>query len=274
MANLFFVGCASHRLNLGVKTILTSYSPFIDRIIGYMCLLRTIKGRAALHKHTNLSPLLCNATCWSSTREMVSRYFELLKIDSVSNIVPHELQLSPAENQSGIALLKILDDLNFITKTFQDEDLHIFMIRDYLDCAISVYSELEQHCGPTSQIVEDQEFESAVVKIQRWQTGGEVFALTKKEKRSVCHLQQIAIHSDNGPDEPNANIVASSELQAAFQAIKKRKLVKFHEAEKFIDLRFICPTSKFYERQFSVSGFAYTKNCQGLLPVNLEMQLF
>jgi hypothetical protein len=25
-------------------------------------------------------------------------------------------------------------------------------------------------------------------------------------------MQQIAIHSDNGPDEPNTNIVASSEL--------------------------------------------------------------
>jgi hypothetical protein len=97
-------------------------------------------------------------------------------------VVPHELQLSPAENQLGIALLKILDDLDVITKTFQDQDLHIFMIRDYLDCAISVYSELEQHCGPTSQIVEDQEFESAVVKIQQWQTGWEMFALTKKEK--------------------------------------------------------------------------------------------
>ena len=99
MANLFFVGCASHRLNLGVKTILSSYSLLIDRIIGYMCFLRTIKGRDALRKHTNLSPLLCNATCWSSTREMVCRYFELLKIESVSNILPDELQLSPAENR-------------------------------------------------------------------------------------------------------------------------------------------------------------------------------
>jgi hypothetical protein len=141
-------------------------------------------------------------------------------------------------------------------------------------CNFSIFRARAALWAPTSQIVEDQEFGSAFVKIQRWQTGGEVFALTKKEKRSVCHLQQIAIHSDNGPDEPNANIVASSELQAAFQTIKKRKLVKFHEAEKFIDLRFIRPTNNVCERQCSVSGFANTKNCQGLLPVNLEMQLF
>ena len=243
MANLFFVGCASHRLNLGVKTILSSYSLLIDRIIGYMCFLRTIKGQAALRKHTNLSPLLCNATRWSSTREMVCRYFELLKIESVSNIVPDELQLSPAENRSGNALLKILDDLNTITKTFQDEDLHVYDSRLSRLCNFSIFR-------ARSQIAEDQEFESAVVKIQRWQQGGEVFALTKKEIQSVSHLRSINIHSDNESDEPNTNTLASSELQAAFQAIKKRKMIKLQDVETFIDLRFIRPTSKIYERQF------------------------
>ena len=69
--------------------------------------------------------------------KIVCRSFELLKIESVSNIVPDELQLSPAESQSGITLLKVLDDLNIITQTFQCEDLHMFMIRDYLDCTIT-----------------------------------------------------------------------------------------------------------------------------------------
>jgi hypothetical protein len=78
---------------------------------------------------------------------VVCRYVELLKIESASNIVPAELQVSPAENRFGISLLKFLDDLNTITRTFQDEDLHIFMIMDYADCAIKVCPELEQHCG-------------------------------------------------------------------------------------------------------------------------------
>jgi hypothetical protein len=81
---------------------------------------------------------------------MICRSFELLKIESVSIIVSDDLQLSPAESQSGITPLKILDDLNIITKTFHYEDLHMFMIRDYRDCAITVYSELEQQHGPTS----------------------------------------------------------------------------------------------------------------------------
>jgi hypothetical protein len=97
-----------------------------------------MKGQAVPCKHASVSPLLSNATCWSSKREMACKYFELLKIESVSKIVPVELQLSPAENQSGITLLKILDDLNIIIKTFQDEDLHMFMIRNYLDCAIRI----------------------------------------------------------------------------------------------------------------------------------------
>ena len=101
-----------------------------------------------------------------------------------------------------------------------------------------------------------------------------MFALTKKEIQSVSHLRSINIHSDNESDKANTNTLASSELQAAFQAIKKRKMSKLQDVETFIDLRFIRPTSNICERQFSVSGFAYTKNRQGLLPVNLEMQLF
>ena len=42
----------------------------------------------------------------------------------------------------------------------------------------------------------------------------------------------------------------------------------------YIDVRFIRPTGNKCERQFSVAGFAFTKNRQRLLPINLEMQLF
>jgi hypothetical protein len=54
-AHLYFVGCASHRLNLGVKIVLQSYSWIIDRIHAVMVALRLLKAREALRKYTTLS---------------------------------------------------------------------------------------------------------------------------------------------------------------------------------------------------------------------------
>jgi hypothetical protein len=75
--------------------------------------------------------------------------------------------------------------------------------------------------------------------------------------------------NEDGSNTDNAETI--SELHAVIRRIKKRKIVQ--QSEKYLDLRFIRPTSNICERQFSISGLAYTKNRQGLLPVNLEMQL-
>jgi hypothetical protein len=278
---LHFVGCASHRFNLGIKIILSTYSNVIDCIVGFMNSLRTLKGRAFLRKHSSLSPVTCNVTRWSSTKAMIVRYFKLLGVEAVSFFVPAELQLSPAENRSASQLLKVLEDLDALTKIFQDEELHLFLVREFLDAAIKQYPELDQHCSARSDIVEDQHFESAVVKIQRCQTQGDVaLVLTTAESQSVSHLLKRQYNeaindsqeNEDGSNTDNAETI--SELHAAIQRIKKRKIVQQSEAEKYLDLRFIRPTSNICERQFSISGLAYTKNRQGLLPVNLEMQLF
>ena len=43
---------------------------------------------------------------------------------------------------------------------------------------------------------------------------------------------------------------------------------------KYIDLRFLRPTSNVTERLFSVAGMTYSDNRKKLLPANLEIQLF
>jgi hypothetical protein len=58
---------------------------------------------------------------------------------------------------------------------------------------------------------------------------------------------------------------------------KKRKMEASSSSvglSLYIDLQFIHPTSNKCKRQFSVAGFAFTKNRQWLLPINFEMQLF
>lgn len=272
IAKCFFVGCASHRLNLGVKLLLQSYSDLVTAIHKIMVHLRTIKGRAALRKLSPLAPIVSNVTRWSSVKDMVARYTKLL--DVIGGIVPLELQLSPAQNRSVTQMLTTIEDLDVLTKLFQDPSLQLCTVREYLDAAIERFPELEQHCSPSSQIVEDTMFESAVVKIQHAQINGDPISLTNSEKRDVKHLlkpDDLVILEETSSDL----VEEESTLSAVFRRIKKRKVSRKHtDAEKYLDLRFIRPTSNICERLFSVAGFTFAKNRQRLLPVNLESQLF
>ena len=63
-AKVYFVGCASHRLNLGVKLVLEKYSDTVAQIHKIMVFLRSLKPRAALKKKTHLRPITSNATRW------------------------------------------------------------------------------------------------------------------------------------------------------------------------------------------------------------------
>ena len=50
ISKCYLVGCASHRLNLGIQRFLITYSDLILSIRSIMVSLRTIKSRAALRK--------------------------------------------------------------------------------------------------------------------------------------------------------------------------------------------------------------------------------
>ena len=274
-AHLYFVGCASHRLNLGVKIILESYSPVTESIHAVMTWMRNLKARAALRRYTHLGPVLCNMTRWSSMKKMIDRYFEIL--EPISIVVPAELQLSPGDNRMGGILQKILVDLDMITVQFQHEDLSMCDVRANLDVAIQAFPKLSEHCGPESRIVADPEFENAVVKIQMAQQCNEQLALNRAQELCVQHLKKPL---DNPGVEEIQPQPQPTDLQALMKKIKKRKMEASSSSgcssstSSYIDVRFIRPTSNKCERQFSVAGFAFTKNRQGLLPINLEMQLF
>jgi hypothetical protein len=269
------VGCASHRLNLGVKIVLQSYSWIIDRIHAVMVALRHLKARAALRKHKTLSPVLGNATRWSSTKTMIDRYFLLL--EPIALIVPADLQLSPSENRLAKQLQVILVDLDVLTFTFQDEGLQMCDVRDYLDAAMKLFPELEEHCTADSRIVVDVHFESAVVKIQRAQQSQDNLSLSSPEEQTVAHLLKKQNISDERSEKERAESQDQMpELQTLLHSVEKRKKgpASTTAGSQYLDLRFIRPTTNICERQFSVSGFTYNKNRQGLLPTNLEMQLF
>jgi hypothetical protein len=119
--------------------------------------------------------------------------------------------------------------------------------------------------------------ENAVVKIQMAQQCNEQLALNRAQELCVQHLKKPL---DNPGVEEIQPQPQPTDLQALMKKIKKRKMEASSSSgcststSSYIDVRFIRPTSNKCERQFSVAGFAFTKNRQGLLPINLEMQLF
>ncbi len=43
---------------------------------------------------------------------------------------------------------------------------------------------------------------------------------------------------------------------------------------KYMDLRFVTPTSNMCERLFSISGYALDNRRRGIIPANFEKQMF
>jgi hypothetical protein len=123
-----------------MKIILQSYSHVTERIHAVMTWLRNLKARAALCRYTHLGPVLCNVTRWSSMKKMIDWYFNIL--EPISSVVPVDLQLSPGDNRMGRILQQILADLDTTTIQFQNEDLLMYNVRDYLDVAIQAFPEL------------------------------------------------------------------------------------------------------------------------------------
>ena len=75
--------------------------------------------------------------------------------------------------------------------------------------------------------------------------------------------------SNSEANESDDEDVERSILEEVLHASKKQKL-----DGKYIDLRFIIPTSNCIERLFSMAKYVYTPHRQKMFPTNLEAVLF
>ena len=86
------IGCASHCLVLAVQDYIKGNQSVINKIHQLMVKLRGVKLSAKLRQHTNLRPVLFNATRRSSVFDMICLYREFKSIlqeemQSEANIV-------------------------------------------------------------------------------------------------------------------------------------------------------------------------------------------
>ena len=253
--------------------MLEADSDLLDAIQAVMVSLRTLKSRAALREHTPLAPAMRNATRWSSTQAMLTRYLKIK--DVITEIVDPSIQLSPVANKRAAALSAKMRDLDVLGKELQSQGLHMCVVRDLFDAGIERFPQLGTHCAATSDIVSDPDFESTVVALQRAQLQGAEVQLNDAQEQAVANLlKPDAVDEDGGAEEKEEDLEDTS-FSAAIKRIKGQRFNRgAREGAKYLDLRFIRPTTNRCERSFSKSGWAYNSRRQNMLPVSLEQQLF
>jgi hypothetical protein len=257
----YFIGCASHRFNLAMKSHLEKHEEMLKQVNGIMISLKGLIPSAKLRSHTDLKPHCRNQTRWSSTYQMLNRYTQirdflpLLEIDELD-----EKLLNNRQNRDVDSLIEELNDLNSVTLELQRDDITISEVRGIFDYVLEKYPMLYDKLSPCADIILDKHFETGIVKIQQ----GKVELLDTIEKRHVIHLKKPEI-------EKPAEVEVT--LSLAQQALKKQKLEETRESS-YIDLRFLIPTSNICERLFSKAGFCLHSRRLGILPINAECQMF
>lgn len=256
------IGCASHRFNLAVQDILLEDQDIIEKVNAVMLKLKTLTLAAKLFKLSGLRAKTKNTTRWSSVFEMLMRYEELKEhIILLSSDELDDLRLTSAETRRFSILLQRLKDLDSVTKRLQQDSTTLADVRLIFDAVIENFPETSERLKPDATIVQSVTFEAAIVKVQL----GYQAALDRQEKASIERFSVQSVHSDNSEDD---------ELSFADRALKRQKRSISGETTSYGDMRFLLPTSNVCERLFSKAGHVLNDRRKGLLPANLECQLF
>ena len=103
-----FIGCASHRFNLACKKYLEEYEESLSKISRLMVTLRNVKQAGKLRTKTKLSAVLRNDTRWSSTFQMLERFFEIKDFIDTSD---RALAVNLSSGLEVVTLQEVMKDL-------------------------------------------------------------------------------------------------------------------------------------------------------------------
>ncbi|KAE9035958.1 hypothetical protein PR001_g4677 [Phytophthora rubi] len=145
----------SHRFNLATKRYWEEHEP----MAAFVAVLRTLKNRAELRRHTPLTPLWSKATRWSSTFMMLESYViirgTIQRVDAVDDLVP-----KPAVHRRLVALVETLETCNSVCKELQEDTMSMSAVRVLLDRMTEIYPVSQEYLLPDFHIVHSPAFES------------------------------------------------------------------------------------------------------------------
>jgi hypothetical protein len=264
------IGCASHRLNLGVKNYYAEHEALLGKVNALMYKLNTLKNAGRLRRITHLSGRRRNFTRWSSTFLMLKRYSELRDLPLRNQVLidDNDETLVPTrqEDEKLMNLLKDLEDLESVNKFLQNETgVSLLEVRQIFDYTISKYQKLESHLSTKAKIVKSKDFENAIVKV----LGGQEILLSADEAKNIeCFLKSVL--QETVQDESAENMEHLSFVERA-RLTKKPRIDP--TSSKYVNLKWIPSTTNAVERFFSRLKLVFSSRRKSLLPKHLELIL-
>ena len=114
------MGCASHRFNIFVRSLITRHKLVCEQVRKILKKLSCPVVVAKLRDYTNRTAQCSNVTRWSSTARMLTRYFEtenyLLNIKEVEDMI---IALQLARDLKRFC--EVFSQLDMIGKNLQNE---------------------------------------------------------------------------------------------------------------------------------------------------------
>lgn len=222
-----------------------------------------------LRRKTDLEPVKRNVTRWSSTYEMLKRFFQIK--DFVDDLDPDLACHLPSGYQT-LLLKKILQDLSIfdnVSKQLQDQNCTLSEVRILFDAIINAYPGMEHYLAPNSHIVHSKNFESGIVKVIDEQY--DQLSPNEKECMSVFQTSTAEeVTSGIIPDNIDQENSALTFVQKALMN-KRRKVLNSSE---YANLAYIPPTSNIVERLFSSCRLVLTDYRKSMTPYTFECVMF
>jgi len=196
---------------------------------------------------------------------MLKKYVRFQEANCIDKTDKTIVAIAP-DNEEDARIREVqpkLDNLESVMVNLQDPGLTMYGARVMFDVVLAEHEELQCYLGAGTNIVHTKDFENAIVKIQ----GGDEHALTRAEKAAVKKLLKPKPVEKTSAQPP----AKKGFVQIANEILKRQKVAP---PSKYVDTRFVVPTSNDVERLFSLCKRIYSPLRRNLAPKTLEMLVF
>ena len=215
--------------------------------------------RGELLKHTQKKPITRNATRWSSTYNIITRYFFLKEsFEKVSVFKPEivGMMLTPLENQELASFTPLLEQVNLMCLALQEDNppISLAAVRRGFDYLIYFLEkdDLARYLKKNADIVHSPDFENALVAIQE----------NSDASLSPAELESIYLFK-----KPVLQSVATHDLHAALRT-------RQNEGASYSPTSWIPATSNLCERFFSMVKNTFVDSRASSYPRSIEEVMF
>ncbi|MDP3780655.1 MAG: hypothetical protein Q8Q69_05650 [Nitrosopumilaceae archaeon] len=269
------VGCACHRLNLAVQSLLneehTDNKMLVTKVKTLMTDLSTLKNTFRLGVKTPLCVLTDNATRWGSTYKMLQRYIVLEPILQLCMFseTTRALFPTPEEKTRIVELCESLKECEKMSKYFQSEDatkINMHIVRIGLDRLCEEMPILKVYISKTAEIIHSKDFENGIVKIQK----GLESRLTKEEKSAV-NVFLINADTNTLTEQDDEHVVQNTDLGSILHAVANEEIHNITKKSLYHSTKHVSPTSVVCETLFSKGSLIMTPNRRHMDPSTFEM---